>query len=195
MKETNTNEYLTNLACRLARVVQLCNKATGEFGDLSPFFRLCQEAESALGDKAKFAIRKVKVDAVVRYPEDAVVNGQYEDNDKPTMPFLSKRKSEYGSGEEWVWSIVIDAENGVVLGWPTGTIARIFYKVCDECRVELDNGIVRDEYVPDFLAIDDSGYGDYVYLTIDGDGKIQNWKQKNVEDWAVEYVKSKMAEV
>jgi hypothetical protein len=31
-------------------------------------------------------------------------------------------------------------------------------------------------YVPGFMAIDDSGYGDYIYMTIDADGKILNWR-------------------
>ena len=31
-------------------------------------------------------------------------------------------------------------------------------------------------YVPDFLAIDDSGYGDYIIMIVDKDGKINNWR-------------------
>ena len=29
-------------------------------------------------------------------------------------------------------------------------------------------------YVPDFLSLEDNGYGDYVYININGDGSIEN---------------------
>ena len=32
-----------------------------------------------------------------------------------------------------------------------------------------------EDYVPDLLAIDDTGYGDYIALTIDENGYIKDW--------------------
>jgi len=33
----------------------------------------------------------------------------------------------------------------------------------------------RSSYVPAFLEIDSSNYGDNIYITIDGDGTIKDW--------------------
>jgi len=33
------------------------------------------------------------------------------------------------------------------------------------------------EYVPDYLAIEDSGYGDYVIINVDENGFINNWNK------------------
>ena len=63
-----------------------------------------------------------------------------------------------------------------------GKEANIHYKVCDagEYWLQDENGekIVKAKgyYVPDFLAIDDSGYGDYIIMKVDKEGKINNWR-------------------
>jgi hypothetical protein len=126
----------------------------------------------------------IRVNAYVRYPEDAYTllpnsdpnvdsSWQREDDDAPTMPCLNV--------ETHLWSPDIDVDRGVVLNWTKGVTAKIHYKVCDEfaCTVHDDsmNELLEYEgYVPGFMAIDDSGYGDYIYMTIDADGKILNWR-------------------
>ena len=90
-------------------------------------------------------IKLLKVDAGVRYWEDATVNG-VEDETGELIPFKE--------GDRWV--PVIDIESGKVLNWPIGTIANIHYKVCDDGIYTLEdvNGIdvvVLDGYVPGTL--------------------------------------------
>lgn len=55
--------------------------------------------------------------------------------------------------------------------------ARTFYKVCDGFEYEYRGFGYGPDYVPDFMALDDRGFGDYVYLTISGDGSIRNWSK------------------
>jgi hypothetical protein len=39
-----------------------------------------------------------------------------------------------------------------------------------------------DDYVPNTLCPDGNGYGDYIKMTIDAEGLIQNWKF-NINDF------------
>lgn len=176
---------VTDLARRLAQVVQLYRLATVAGPESDAVLR---EAKEELG-VSRFGFKTVKVEAAVRYPEDAKVNGKDEDNDNPAMPFLSKRKGDYG--DEWVWKLEIDAATGAVMDWPKETVAKVWYKVCDECKVEIEGIPPYEEYVPDFLSIDDEGYGDYINLTI-ADGIIQNWNGKAVEEWVGRYMKARL---
>jgi hypothetical protein len=78
------------------------------------------------------------------------------------------------------WNPTIDLETGVVAHWPVGTIADIHFKVCDEGVYQLadcDGKIVKeiDGYVPNIMCPEDSGYGDYIIMKIDENGKINNW--------------------
>jgi len=83
------------------------------------------------------------------------------------------------------WQIIIDLEEGKVLNWKEGFYLRTHYKVCDDGKYVFEdenfNTIVditneyEQYYVPDFLALEDSGYGDYVYLNIDGNGNIEHF--------------------
>lgn len=130
-------------------------------------------------------IKKVVVKAGVRYWEDCSVNGL--DYNEESSPDLSKIPCK----ENDTWCPIIDVDNGVVLNWAKGTKLKTHFKVCDECSfslVDAEGNTVysRDEYVPSFLSIDDSGYGDYIYLTIDEEGKILNWKKELVEDFLSE---------
>ena len=114
----------------------------------------------------------VRVDAEPRYPEDAEVNGVREDNDNPKMPFLV-HDDKYADG--WCWKLDIDIVTGEIIGWPKDVRSRVWYKVCDCCGVKY-GGKEYYDYVPDFLSIDQDGYGDYIYITIEG-GKIKNWSE------------------
>lgn len=120
----------------------------------------------------------VHIEAEPRYPEDAKVNGETEDNDNPKMPFLvNEEKCQNG----WCWKLAIDIATGEIIGWPKDIKASVHYKVCDCCRVKY-NGKEYYEYVPDFLAIDKEGYGDYIILTIE-DGRIKDWNEENCREF------------
>lgn len=79
-----------------------------------------------------------------------------------------------------IFSMKINVDTGEVVGWPKGTIMNIYWKIVDEGLYqyldENDNIIFEyDGYVPNELAIEEEGYGDYVILNIDADGKIEHW--------------------
>lgn len=105
----------------------------------------------------------------VRYWEDATVNG-VEDVDGYLIPLRD--------GEAWCPTIEI--ETGTIVEWPKGTVAKIHYKVCDDGRYTLldanrEQIVSIAGYVPSIMWPGGNGYGDYVIMSIDGDGKIANW--------------------
>jgi hypothetical protein len=121
--------------------------------------------------KIEHDVKYLQADCGVRYWEDASVNGVDEDNDNPTIPFASKDG----------WKPLIDIEAGAIVDWPTGTTADVHYKVCDNgiyTLLDADRNEVKqiDGYVPDIMCPEGRGYGDYVIMKIDGDGKIANWR-------------------
>jgi hypothetical protein len=114
----------------------------------------------------------LKVEAGVRYWEDATVNG-VEDEGGTLIPFRS--------GD--LWCPMVDIQTGTIIGWPKGTVANIHYKVCDagEYQVLDSNHVVvseREGYVPQAIdcSEDHSSYGDYIIWDVDGDGVIARWK-------------------
>lgn len=118
--------------------------------------------------------------AGVRYWEDATVNG-VTDEAGTLIP------GRVGS----IWRVKIDLATGKVADWPEGTTADIHYKVCDDGKYWLLDAenctvAVREGYVPnDFLCHGDSGYGDYIILTIGPDGQIANYSRPKIvaADW------------
>lgn len=141
----------------------------------------------------KFDVKTIAVKAAVRYPEDATFieekvddqNCPYnnyisDDYENPKIPFITTERDYYGH-KRFFWQPTIDIENGIILNWPKGVEAHVFYKVCDEfeCTVydKNDNEVLHYEgYVPDFMAIEEEGYGDYIDMVVDGNGCIKNWK-------------------
>lgn len=126
----------------------------------------------------------LKVSAMVRYWEDATVNGM-EDTHGDLIPF---RKSD-------LWEPVIDLELGVIVDWPDGVTADIHYKVCDAGEYwlldEFKNvtGKWSGEYVPNrFLCHGDNGYGDYIIMKVGADGKIDKYAAPHISenDWRKE---------
>ena len=95
----------------------------------------------------------------------------------PRMPHLLK----VGSGYDW--NITINSKSGIIEDWPQGVTAKTWYKVCDMCRIAIAGQVHYNGYVPRFLALDDEGYGEYIYLTIDGMGKVEKWDEMTVIDW------------
>lgn len=120
----------------------------------------------------EYDLKFLKVDAGVRYWEDATVNG-VEDETGELIPFKDGDR----------WKPVIDIENGKIINWPSGTVAKIHYKVCDDgvYTIEDVNGsdvVVSDGYVPQSLSPIEDGYGDYIIMNIDGEGNIEDWNFK-----------------
>jgi len=120
----------------------------------------------------------LEVDAGVRYWEDATING-FEDIDGTLVPFREDNR----------WKPKIDLDNGKVLNWPIGTIARIHYKVCDDGEywlLDKDEKRIakyKDYYVPSrFLCFGDDGCGDYIIFNIDENGSILHYIKPQIYD-------------
>lgn len=121
--------------------------------------------------KQEFDIKYLVADVGPRYWEDADVNGEQDDEDNPKMPCQK--------GNRWV--IKIDIDNGQIINWEKGITASTHYKVCDNGKYQLLNSedkIIKEvnSYVPDILSIDDRGFGDYIEITINEDGFIEDWE-------------------
>lgn len=118
----------------------------------------------------EYDVGKIRCMMGVRYWEDAHVNGE-EDTDGDKIPL---RKGD-------TWDITIDLESGTIENWTKGATASVHYKVCDAGvykLIDYDGNVVveNDGYVPNFLAPNGGGYGDYVIIKIDENGYIENWK-------------------
>lgn len=132
-------------------------------------------------------VRYLRCNAGVSYWEDTEVNGEDDDEDNPRIPCID---------ENGRWNILIDIKNGQVLNWTKGVTAKVFYKVCDDgIYTAYDNNMnvvyEIEDYVPDLLAIDDTGYGDYIALTIDENGYINDWPdEEDIKYQMDEFLKS-----
>ena len=111
----------------------------------------------------------LQIDAGVRYWEDSSVDN-VDDVKGDLIPCRDGDR----------WKPLIDVESGLILNWKVGTTAKIHYKICDDGIYTLTeiNGTqsMKDGYVPDCLAIDDTGFGDYIIMDIDKNGLITNWE-------------------
>ena len=121
--------------------------------------------------KKEFEVETLLIDANVRYWEDATVNG-ISDINGDLIPCRN--------GDSW--RPIINIDSGLITNWEKGKSASIHYKVCDDGEYWLQdiegNKIVKAKgyYVPDFLAIEDSGLGDYIIFNVDKRGLINNWR-------------------
>lgn len=96
-------------------------------------------------------------------------------------------KKDIGYGADDYLELIIDLNEGKVLNWTDGFCLKTHYKVCDDGEyIFLDKdgkeviNITKEYeqyYVPDFLSLEDEGYGDYVYLNINGDGTIEHFER------------------
>lgn len=116
------------------------------------------------------SVRFLRARCGVRYWEDATVNGE-EDADGSRIPCRT--------GEDW--TPTIDLETGIIQSWPAGVTADIHYKVCDDGDYHLLDehfNVVAsiDGYVPKIMCPEENGFGDYVIMKIDGQGRVANWK-------------------
>ena len=116
-------------------------------------------------------LKTLIVNAGVRYWEDAEVNGK-DDEHGDLIPCRV--------GDSW--KPIIDIDNGIITNWKQGTTAKIHYKVCDCCGWDLldENGNIilqaEDGYVPSTLSPAENGYGDYIIMSVDENGKIEDWE-------------------
>jgi len=129
--------------------------------------------------KQDVEVKSLIVNASVRYWEDATINGQaYEEG-----VFVPCRKGDS-------WNPTIELETGIISNWPTGTTADIHFKVCD-CGVyqlaDADGKVVKEieGYVPRIMWPGGHGWGDYIIMKIDENGKIENWNI-DLEDFETE---------
>ena len=115
------------------------------------------------------AARFLRAECDVRYWEDAVINGQ-EDVDGDLLPCRQASN----------WVPVIDIHTGIVEGWPSGTVANIHFKVCDAGLYQLldqERKVLAEieGYVPKMMCPGGMGFGDYVIMDIDAEGRIAGW--------------------
>lgn len=127
----------------------------------------------------------------VRYWEDADIDGEedisYEEQEKgaaPRIPLAVENPDARRKDENYRWVIKIDADTGDVIGWPNGVTADIHYKVCDDGTywLEDENGNKYheiDAYVPELFDFCDDSYGDYIIMTINKNGHIEEWYDKD----------------
>lgn len=93
------------------------------------------------------------------------------------------------------WKLEINLDTGKVVDWPRGLCIHTYFKVCDDGEYVFLDGEGKEVvnitkeydqyYVPDFLALEDEGYGDYVYLNIDGNGNIEHadWMRDRIANY------------
>lgn len=113
------------------------------------------------------------LDVAVRYWEDALLDGAPDEDGN--IPFRQGSR----------WKPTINLDTGEIIGWPK-VLAKIHYKVCDDGVYTLTDSnynklAILDSYVPEFLAIDDTGFGDYIIMTVDQSGFILNWKRPDID--------------
>ena len=108
----------------------------------------------------------------VRYWEDSTINGR---SDTEEGSFVPCRDGDY-------WEPVIEIETGTIENWEKGKTASIHYKVCDDGTYGLYNehrkeiARIENDYVPKIMYPKENGYGDYVIMDVDENGKIKDWK-------------------
>jgi len=129
-----------------------------------------------LNIKKELEVKYLKVDAGVRYWEDATVN-DIVDTKGSLIPFKKNNR----------WQPLIDLDKGVIVNWSKDKKANIHYKVCDGTYSLLDENKVeilsKDCYVPDILSPTEDGQGDYIILQIDYEGKIYGWNSDLIQEY------------
>lgn len=120
----------------------------------------------------------LKIDAHVRYWDDAKINDERCDEDGSNIPFKN--------GESW--RPIINLVDGTILNWPANTTGSFHFKVCDAgCYYLLDKDMnilfeIINDYIPSGVCHGDNGYGDYIIFDVDTEGKIKNYNYNINED-------------
>lgn len=142
--------------------------------------------------------KRIFVDMGPRYFEDSDINGepdisedeQFRVKAHPRMPLTEWSDSD----REYRWRFEV-TEDGLIKGWPEGNTANVHYKVCDECRVRVEEDgemvVDYDDYVPKFLDPLGKGIGDYdgdyVRMDIDAFGQITPWHKEDLLSFVAKY--------
>ena len=130
--------------------------------------------------------------------DDDEVSDAYVRNQLPCMKEVTYMKRNIWSGDETQksrkdWCPVIDVNEGKILDWPEGFCLRTYFKVCDQGiyvysnydeSAQIVSADCDEYYVPTWLDEVDDGYGDYLYISVNGDGSIEKW----------DYLKKKLLE-
>lgn len=109
---------------------------------------------------------------------------EFEETDKDTLNkffetdiFSCAKEDEYDT-----INVMIDVDTKKLVGWlETNDIVSIFAKVRDEGiyrYYDKDKNVVlekENEYVPDFLQVEEDGFGDYLNMIINKEGVIENF--------------------
>ena len=138
--------------------------------------------------------------------EDDDVSDKEVRDQLPCMKEVTFKKYGIWSGKETIetrrdWCPVIDVNEGKVLDWPEGFILNTHFKVCDQGVYVYSNydetqQIVSTDcelyYVPSWLDDLGDGCGDYMYITINGDGTIKYWDElkKKLIQYAKDYLET-----
>lgn len=123
------------------------------------------ELEIMVPRKIDAAFLEIRAD--VRYWENAKVNGT-EGGDMPLR-----------IGDSWC--PVIDMATGRICGWPKGTTASVYFKVCDCGEYWLQDSEGKrvakfsGDYVPHWACPGGDGYGDYIIMDIGEGGVVEKW--------------------
>lgn len=110
---------------------------------------------------------------------------------KSIIPLI--KKTNIGYSDYDYWCLEIDYNTGKVKDWPENFCIKTFFKVCNDGIYKIinnNNEIIwnsaetKSDYVPNFLELEDSNYGDNIYINIDGNGIIQHWNlaQKHINE-------------
>ena len=108
-------------------------------------------------------VKYIRVEAPVKYDEEDIPNN---------FPFRD--------GDQW--NVLIDLETGKICNWPDKYEYGLHMKVTDGGIYELlDSDFMPvapelEDYVPH--GVIPGSYGDYIELTIEGDGTISNWPKE-----------------
>lgn len=109
---------------------------------------------------------------------------EFEETDKDTLNkffetdiFSREKEDKYDT-----INVMIDVDTKKLVGWlETNDIVSIFAKVRDEGiyrYYDKDKNVVlekENEYVPDFLQVEEDGFGDYLNMTITKEGVIEKF--------------------
>jgi hypothetical protein len=123
--------------------------------------------------KQEVNIVTLHVAAQVRYWDDSTVNGEEDSEDGKLIPCKE--------GE--LWCPIINVDSGVITNWEQGKKAEIHYKVCDAGSYYLRDAEgktvlqIEQDYVPKMLCPAESWDSDYIIMTVDENGLIEDWKQ------------------
>lgn len=124
----------------------------------------------------EFDVKFLAATAGIRYAEDVEVDGK-ECSELSQLPL---NDGEY-------WQVIIAVDTGIIEKWPIGKTAKIHAKVCDDGTYSILDAKKQEiktysGYVPDCFAIGEIGYGDYIIMEIDENGKINGW-EPSFDEW------------